>query len=399
MASGGRRPGEKRRLVQRATFSAGRRPPLAVLAVEDHAVEAMPPADAAAPNPIEPQPAPSFLYRLLLVTASVLLVVLLFHLARELQTILQPLFIAFFLTYLILPAHAALVARGIPPRLAYVVFVALLMVALFLLGNLVYRSVAEAAVRLPDYEKRLQKLMEDVVDRLPWERDDVTNFIRDLPLASDQVVATVRASLGRFFDFLTWLLVTLVYLIFILAEQVSFPRRIRRAFGETHGSRVLGIVGSINQAIAQYIAVKTSMSVLAGVLSTAVLFLFGVDFYILWGLLIFLFNYIPYLGSLIAVALPIVLSFVQLDEVWKSVVIALLLIGIQQAIGTVIEPRLAGQRLGVSPLLILLSLAFWGLVWGIVGMILAVPLLMTLKIILENIPETKSLATLMSNVE
>jgi AI-2 transport protein TqsA len=352
-----------------------------------------------APQPIETTQPPTFAQRLHVVTLSVLLVVLLFHLARELQTILQPLFIAFFLAYLILPAHAVLVAQGIPPRLAYVVFVAALMVALFILGNVIYQSVADAAARLPAYERRLKSMMEDVVERLPWEREAVAAFVSDLPLASDSLVAAVRATLGRFFDFMTWLAVTLVYLIFLIAEKVTFPQRIVQAFGETQGGRVLAIVTSINQAIAQYIAVKTSMSVLAGVFSTVVLGLFGVDFYVMWGLLIFLLNYIPYIGSLIAVALPIVLSFVQLDEIWKSVVIAILLIGIQQAIGTIIEPRMAGQRLGVSPLLILLSLAFWGLVWGIVGMILAVPLLVTMKIILDNIPETKALAILMSNVE
>jgi AI-2 transport protein TqsA len=344
-------------------------------------------------------PPPSFLHRLQVVTLSVFLVVLLFHMARELQTILQPLFIAFFLAYLILPAHGLLVRGGLSPRLAYVIFVIALLVGLFYLGQLIYRNVEEASTRLPHYERRLHDIMESIVARLPWQRDEVTAFFIELPIASEDVLAGVRATLGHFLDFATWLGVTLIYLIFVIAETVTFPRRIVRAFGEGQGGRLLTIVTSINQAIAQYIVVKTFMSVMAGLLSAVVLGLFGVDFYLMWGILIFLLNYIPYLGSLIAVALPILLSFVQLEEVWKSVVIAGLLIAIQQVIGTLIEPRMAGQRLGVSPLLILLSLAFWGLVWGIVGMILAVPLLVTLKIIFDNIPETKPLATLMSNVE
>ena len=108
--------------------------------------------------------------------------------------------------------------------------------------------------------------------------------------------------------------------------------------------------------------------------------------------MIFLLNYIPYLGSLVAVSLPIVLSFVQFPEgeIWKGIAITIALIGVQQIIGTVIEPRMAGQRLDVSPLLILLSLAFWGSVWGIVGMILAVPLLVIVRIVLDNIAEKRS---------
>jgi len=351
------------------------------------------------PQDTIPDPTPSFLHRLLTITTSVLLVVLLFHMARELKTILQPLFIAFFLAYLILPAHALIVRQGIAPRLAFFVFLLLLMLGLFVLGNLIYRNVAEAAVRLPHYEQRLKHLTSSLVERLPWDREEVQAFIDELPLSSSALIATLRATLGQFLDFLTWAAVTLVYLIFVIAEKVTFPRRIEQAFGPARGAKFLEIFKSINQAIAQYIAVKTFMSVLAGVLSTAVLWLFGVDFYVMWGVLIFLLNYIPYIGSLIAVALPILLSFVQLEDPWKGIVIAVLLIGIQQVIGTVIEPRMAGQRLGVSPLLILLALAFWGLVWGIVGMILAVPLLVTTKIILDNIPETKPLAILISNVD
>src|SRR5207247_622886 len=111
-----------------------------------------------------------------------------------------------------------------------------------------------------------------------------------------------------------------------------FPERLRLAFGNEQGERLLAIVESINQAIGEYIAVKTLVSALAGFLSYTVLALFDVHFAATWGILIFLFNYIPYLGSLIAVALPIGLSFLQFDEVWKGLVIAGWLIGIQQVI-------------------------------------------------------------------
>jgi predicted PurR-regulated permease PerM len=183
----------------------------------------------------------------------------------------------------------------------------------------------------------------------------------------------------------------------MIAEKVSFPNRITLAFGSDQEGRIMGVVDSISQAIGRYIAVKTLVSAMAGVLSYAVLALFGLEFAATWGILIFLFNFIPYLGSLIAVSLPVILSFVQFDEVWKGIVIAIALVGIQQIIGFYIEPRLTGRRLDVSPLLVVLSLVFWGVVWGIVGMILAVPLLVVTKIILDSIKETKPIATLISN--
>jgi AI-2 transport protein TqsA len=348
----------------------------------------------------EPDDGPLFLHRLLIVTCSVLLVVLLLHLVRELATILQPLLIAVFLGYLILPAHAWLVRRGLPRLVATVVFLLLVVLILSILAGLVRRNVEKAMEELPKYQRRLEAMVDDALAHLPIERKEFDAMVRELPIltdAAEQLGRTLQAA-ETFLNFLTGMFLVFIYLAFLLAERANFSQRVRRALGEAGGGRVLEIIASINLAIAEYIAVKTFVSAVAGFASYVVLWLFGVDFAALWGILIFLFNFIPYLGSLVAVALPIALSFVQFGEPWKGLVIAVLLIGIQQAIGMFIEPKMAGQKLGVSPLLILLALAFWGLVWGIVGMILAVPLLVTTKIILDNIPETKPLATLMSNM-
>ena len=114
-----------------------------------------------------------------------------------------------------------------------------------------------------------------------------------------------------------------------------------------------------------------------------------------WGTLAFILNFIPYLGSILATVLPVLLAVVQLDSFWAPILIFVLLISMQQLLGTFIEPRMQGTTLGVSPLLIILSLAFWGVVWGIVGMLLAVPLLMVVKIVFENIPATRPVADLM----
>lgn len=347
-----------------------------------------------------PGDAPLFLQRLLIVTCSVLLVVLLLHLLRELATILQPLFIAVFLGYLILPAHAWLVGRGLPRLLATFVFLLLVVFVLTFFAAVVRRNVEKAMEELPKYRVRLDAIVDNALKHLPIEREAFDAMVNELPILTDaaaQLRRTVQAA-ETFLNFVTGMFLVFIYLAFLLAERANLPQRVRRAWGEVGGGRVLEIIASINLAIAEYISVKTFVSAFAGLTSYIVLSVFGVDFAALWGILIFLFNFIPYLGSLVAVALPIALSFVQFSELWKGVVIAVLLIAIQQAIGMFIEPKMAGQKLGISPLLILLALAFWGLVWGIVGMILAVPLLVTTKIILDNIPETKPLATLMSNM-
>jgi AI-2 transport protein TqsA len=334
-----------------------------------------------------------FLRKLAIGTMGVVLFWLSVLILQKFEVILQPLFVAVFIGYLILPAHKGLVDRGVPSPLAYVVILLGTLAALFGLGTLLVRSLEQLADRLPDYERRLEDLLRNLARGLPFEVAGLEpGFLSQWSFDVD-----LAGAFGRLQGFLSAAAVTFVYLIFLVAEKVTFPQRLVLAFGQSKSTEVLGVVTSINLAIAQYIAVKTFVSFAAGVLSMAVLALFQVDFYILWGILIFLLNYIPYLGSIVAVAAPILLSFVQLG-LWQAIVIAVLLIVIQQVIGIWVEPRMAGQRLGVSPLLILLSLSFWGLVWGIVGMILAVPLLMVLKIVLANIKETRPIATLMSNV-
>lgn len=342
-----------------------------------------------------------FLHRLRAATYVIVLFVLSIHLLEKFREILQPLFIALFLGFLTNPLHRLLVRWGFPSLIAYAVIVTLVLLGVFAFGSLVYSNFAEVAAdkdKLIQYEKRLEKKIQDYRERLPFQTPELKeNFLRDIEISPEEMAAAGAAAFGRLRDSTSMAVLTILYILFLVAERVSFPARVALALGKEHGLRILGVVESINLAISQYIAVKTLVSALAGIGSYAVLAYFEVELAATWGILIFLFNYIPYVGSMVAVTLPILLSLLQFDEAWKPIVIASLLIGIQQIIGSWIEPRMAGQRLDVSPFLIVVSLAFWWFVWGIIGAILAVPLLVIVKIILDNIPETKPIATLISN--
>jgi AI-2 transport protein TqsA len=336
------------------------------------------------------------LRRIQLITLSLLFFVLVLYLLEKFEAILQPLLIAFFIVYLILPFHEMLVDRGIPSILAYILILAMILGALFGCGVLVYRTAEQMVTRLPDYqeilEHRVRKVLIsfEVPNAAEWTLDELGLF------DAERVRGAARAIIGTFKGLLTGLGVTFIYLLFIIAERESIQHRLIRAFGEKRGQHLLSMAASINRSISQYLGVKTFTGLVAALLSMLVLAGFGVDFYILWGFLIFLFNYIPYIGSLVAIGLPIALSFLMLD-VASAIMVAVLLVAIQQVLGTFLEPRMAGRRLQVSPLLILLSLSFWGILWGITGMILAVPLLVVIKSIFDNIPETRPIATLMAN--
>jgi predicted PurR-regulated permease PerM len=340
--------------------------------------------------------------RLIIATMSLLLAILIIHVLHQGKPILLPLFVAVFIGYLLLPVYQWLSKHGISGILGSVVILLAIIAALFGIGVMVFRSIDQVVQRVPEYEKKLESIVNDIVDSYTGREGKSDFHIRDMPFFKDQRVAertraAIQTIVGTFVDFFTWAAITVLYLIFLIAEKLTLPRRLALAFGQEQGERVMEIVGTINQAISQYIAVKTFISFLAGTMSLIVLWYFNVDFFIMWSILIFLFNYIPYLGSWVAAGFPIVLSFLQLG-VGGGIWVAILLIVIQIALGNFIEPKMAGRKLGVSPLLILLSLSFWGLLWGIMGMILAVPLLVIIKIVLENIKDTKPLATLMSNI-
>jgi AI-2 transport protein TqsA len=367
------------------------------------AVEGLAGSGASGP-PLLPIAPSNFQRQLTVATLGLLLLVLLGFVLNVCATVLQPLFIAGLLVYLILPVHQRLVRWRVPSAVAYLLIVVSVLGLFLGVGSMVYQNFAElSGERLTVYEERLDTLARKALRGLPFAVADPDNWhIRNLlkvDIGPDSHVGKVlRAAVGNFLEFLTATFVVLIYLIFLIAERVSLPGRVARAFGEARAKEVMAVVEAINHGVHDYIALKTFVSFLQGFLSFAVLAAFGVDFAVMWGVLIFLFNFIPYIGSFVAVSLPIALSFLQYaDEPWKPVLSTILLLLIQRAVDNFIEPRLTGQKLDLSPLLVLLALAFWGWLWGVVGMILAVPLTVIGKIILANIEATRPLARLISN--
>jgi predicted PurR-regulated permease PerM len=368
-----------------------------------HSGEDLATPGAARPSflPIDPA---QFQRRVTVAALGLLLVVLLGFVLYVCASILQPLFIAGLLVYLILPVHQRLVRWRVPSMVAYLLILVSVLGLFWAIGEMTYRNFAElSSERFSLYEERLDGLIRKALRGLPFAVPDVENWhVRNLltfDIGPDSRIRNVfRAAVGNFLEFLTATFVVIIYLIFLTAERVSLPGRVARAFGEARAKEIMAVVEAINRGVHNYIALKTFVSALQGLLSFAVLAAFRVEFAVMWGVLMFLFNFIPYIGSFVAVSLPIVLSFLQYaEEPWKPLLITLLLLLIQRIVDNFIEPRLTGHKLGLSPLIVLLSLAFWAWLWGVVGMILAVPLTVIAKIILENIRETKPLATLISN--
>jgi predicted PurR-regulated permease PerM len=334
-------------------------------------------------------------------TAAVLCAAGGWYLLKELAPLLRPLTLAVFLAYTILPAHRALRrrvdARFAGPLLALLVAAVVLGLAVIIYGNLV------------DLKEELPRLIERgrvLIDRLrTWGRGHLPTWIVDPVPESERAGAESAARLKALASslvntaasFLAEALVVGFYLVFLLLEVRRFPERLRRGFAPERADQVLEIIDSINRAMASYLRAKVLSSLVTALPVVAILWAFGVSFPGTWGVLAFVGNFIPYVGSLVALVLPVLLAILELEAPWQPLaVLALLLLLVQFVTNNFVEPRLTAHAVDLSPLVVLVALAFWGLCWGAVGMVLAVPLTVMLKIVWENIALTRPLARLMA---
>ena len=192
---------------------------------------------------------------------------------------------------------------------------------------------------------------------------------------------------------------TFVFLMFMLIEAPYLDEKIEKAFGH-NARRVKKILFTISAQVSRYLGTLALISFATGVCAWIVLMLFGVQLAAGWGVLTFLLNFIPTVGSIIATIPPVVMAIIQFSPgLFKPAMVLISLAAIQITIGNIITPKVVGDRLGVSPVVILLSLLLWGMIWGIPGALLSTPIISIIKIVCENIPSLRSIAVLIGSGE
>lgn len=206
-----------------------------------------------------------------------------------------------------------------------------------------------------------------------------------------QLLTAVLTGLGGLF---TNALLVLLMVLFMLFEASGIPTKLRVALGDA--DTTITQLGKIVDSIKRYLAIKTMTSLATGILIAVWLTIVGVDYPLLWGLLAFLLNYIPNIGSFIAAIPALLVAFIQLG-VGATVLAGVGYLLVNGVIGNVIEPRVMGKGVGLSTLVVFLSLVFWGWVLGTVGMLLSVPLTMCIKIALESSEDTRWIAIMMGS--
>ncbi|MBL8642653.1 MAG: AI-2E family transporter [Rhodospirillaceae bacterium] len=318
------------------------------------------------------------------------------------ESIFLPLVLAIFISYLILATGHAIQrikvgawrpSQGLGLTLSIIAFIIVIgLVVQIIAGNV--RAVVDAA---PQYQERLQALL-----------TQITAFIagvvgQDKPLTLTSVLEQVdlRAVVGRFAGAFQAIASNtfqiFAYVAFLLLESRYFDGKVKAIFPEADREQaVRATLSQIGSRIETYVLVKTLISMLVGLASLIVLTIAGVDFAPFWSLLIFVLNFIPYIGSPMGMMFPTVLALLQFGDLTKAAVILACLWGVQSAVENLLEPRLMGRSLNLSPVFMILALSVWGAIWGITGMILAVPIMVMLMIVFAQFPTTRPLAVMMS---
>ncbi len=311
---------------------------------------------------------------------------------RAAATILVPIAVALFLTMLSLPLLLRLQARRVPSFVAIflTVLVNVAVLALFLL--ILSQSANEIRMAVPRYVQQLQQLVLSTQAWLVARQVPVEDMMLVDLLNPEYIIGIVTGTLRGIAWAVTNAFLVLLIMVFMLAETAAFPGKLRAALGSHDAD--LSRFERIIYEVQKYLGIKTVVSMITGILVGLWVWLLGVDFPLFWGLTAFLLNYIPSIGSIVAAIPPILVGLLQYGP-GTALLVALGYLVVNVSLGNIIEPNLMGRRLGLSTLVVILSLVFWGWLWGPIGILLALPMTVIVKIMLEHSEDTRWLAILL----
>lgn len=300
------------------------------------------------------------------------------------RPVMVPFVLAVFVFYLVTPLTDVLESRAHVPRWASVVITLLVVSGLIgLLGLLITTSVRGLLESAPIYREKLAEWTERllaVLNRynLDLGQQNVIDTVRQMPL-----MRVVQSTAGTMFGFLTNGFLVLIFVIFLL-------------LGRRPGRPRTEVYQEIDSKIRRFLVTKFTISAITGILVGLILWAFGLELALVFGVLAFLLNFIPSVGSVVATFLPIPVALVQFESMWVVVGVVLVPGAVQVVMGNGVEPKMMGRGLDLSPVTVLLALVFWGLLWGVVGMLLAAPITAVMRIVLEQFAMTRPIAELMA---
>ncbi|MFZ1809163.1 MAG: AI-2E family transporter [Cyclobacteriaceae bacterium] len=315
------------------------------------------------------------------------------------KDLLKPFVMAVMIWYLIKTLYnyigkIKIMGRQLPKWLKGTLSLAILFGSVQITINLIINNLSDIVDNFSKYKSTLDVFLIDlgesmgvvnITDQMQEQIDKV-----DLQGFLTSTVSSLSATVGT-------IVIVIIYIVFLLLEEVAFSKKIDAIFPDRNRRlRIQEVLNEIYESTNKYITLKTGISILTAALSYVVLRLFDVDYAFLWAFLIFVFNYIPYIGSLIATLLPSIFAIVQFGSLWSFLWVFISVEAIQLVVGNYIEPKIMGKSLNLSPLVVVLALSFWGSVWGLLGMFLSVPITSIMMITLAQFPATRNIAILLT---
>ena len=314
------------------------------------------------------------------------------------QPVIISLLLTVLLVYLIDPLVVFLQRRRLPLSLSAFIAISFSAALLLGLGIMIFIDLAEFGRSFPRFQEELFSRAQAIMENL--ERSMGISFavnpfeeLRALPIGSF-VLSSARSVLRILSEFL----LILFFAVILLLGKYRVIRMVLKVFPRKH-SLIPIVLRHIDRHLRMFLGIKTLSSLAVGIGTGALLLALGVQFAVTWGFLAFLLNFVPTLGPIASILMPVLISFVQFDGALRPIAIAAALGLMHVGISNVIEPRFMGERLNLSFFVIFLSLFFWGWLWGPAGVLLGVPVTASIKIILERIPATAHIALLLGKTE
>ena len=337
------------------------------------------------------------------------------------SSIILPIIIAAFLFIFINPflnrCDKLRIPKGVSTALALLIVVLLFILCIILFFSMVNMLIKEMPYyymrirTLDDYlNKQISKASEFVSDRfespaLDFLSNDDSSGKSSFSLLSwltgdgySMIVASLTNITTKFVDIIASCALIFLYLMFIILERQTIMPKIAAALPADKAMKLSSMLGGMTKQISKYMGIKALISFATGALFYIVAVLFSLDFPLVWGVLAFILNFIPTIGSIIVTVAGIFMAVLQFMPSWSTVVyIGLSFIAIEMVLGNIIDPKIQGVKMNLSPFLILVSLAIWGYIWGPIGMFLAVPITSILQIICASVPSLKPIAIMLSS--
>ncbi|MDG5815389.1 AI-2E family transporter [Chitinispirillales bacterium ANBcel5] len=315
------------------------------------------------------------------------------------KSLLIPLFLAVFIWYLInvltevyekIPLWRR---KRLPHAVAFLSSLLTIAAVLTLVINLVYNNILDVVSMAPTYQRNLEQVIGKIFSFLQLDEPlTVRQLIRDVNFAA-MATPMARGVTG----FISRGGIVIIYLLFLFLEQRSFtPKFLALIKNPKRQKEVSRLIARIDADIRMYLGIKTLTSLTTSLLSYVIFIIVGLDFASFWAFTIFLLNFIPTIGSIIATIFPSILALLQFEDFRPFLIVIIGVTTIQQLMGSFLEPRFMGDRLNLSPLVILLSLALWGRLWGVSGMLFSVPITSIIMIVLSHFPQSRAVAVALS---